>query len=427
MTGVTEGAAPTGGRLRDGNHYRAVVVIGSGGDRRQKEKAFHQGDAEPFADMIRRAQIWQDETRLALRKEAPAIRRGSLRAALDPFFDTVPAAQRDRVARELRPWLDGARSIRRPRGAAPLVTSRAATSNDWTCCGNGHGGRMRAWLRARLTSTSAHSGTLIRTLDGDDAPNPAAFMKKLPEPKALARAIDPALLDAILASMPDVGYVGPRRRGPRVTRPTVNKSKIRLQVVAAVGMPQKQIMLLTPTDLDLDGRRTDVHLPGPHVYSHAREKGDGTPGAWLPLTAKGVTALRAFHAGDCYGRFSTSAVAKAFRRAIDRFATQLPDEAAREVYRNALPPGVRPYDGRHSFATALLKACKDHQAVGFLLQHAPGSKITERYTVGAHADVMSAAIAQLDAQQTAPPPAAAMTKPKTRARGHLRAVAGGKR
>jgi integrase len=410
------------GLYRAGKHYRAIAYIGAHETRQQKECAFRQRDTETLADMILRAQIWQDETRAALRKLQPTAARGTLRADAKTFLATMPeGATRDRYACELVPWLDALVDPARPRlGTLGDRRRDELTRVDVL--------KQRAtWQAAGLAaSTINHYVFALRklywTLDGDTAPNPTTRVKRIPPPRPEARAVDVALLLQVLEAMPAMG------RSERGLRNNVNQSKARLQVHLTTGMAPAQIMRLQRTDLDLKGTRTDVHDPGPHVYASPRLKGSGAIGVWLPLTPAGVAALRAFDAGDCYGPYSTSAAAKCFHRAVNRYAAQLPSEKARAAFRALLPPGFRPYDARHSFATEVLRVTKDYNATNALLQHAPDSTVTRRYTVGARAAVMSAAIAAVAAAMAPPPPprTKGATSPRTR-RTTLRAIAGGKR
>lgn len=59
---------PTG-IYRVGKSYRAVAIVGGShnGKQNRREKAFHQGEYESIAAMLKRAQDWQNEQRAEMR------------------------------------------------------------------------------------------------------------------------------------------------------------------------------------------------------------------------------------------------------------------------------------------------------------------------------------------------------------------------
>ena len=94
---------------------------------------------------------------------------------------------------------------------------------------------------------------------------------------------------------------------------------------------------LRPQDVLWDARA--VVLPG-------RQKGRGTRPKTVPLTYDGLKALQRFDELECWGNFSSASMWSSFQRACESLGIK----------------GVRPYDLRHSFGTALYAATGDVQA-----------------------------------------------------------------
>ena len=91
------------------------------------------------------------------------------------------------------------------------------------------------------------------------------------------------------------------------------------------------------------------------------------------------------------GPFSTSTVRRAFIRAAARIGIH----------------GVRPYDLRHSYATALYRVAGDTRLVKEVLGHSD-TRMTERYTLGHVPEAMRSATSRFEEQLEVPdaPPAA---------------------
>jgi urease gamma subunit len=135
--------------------------------------------------------------------------------------------------------------------------------------------------------------------------------------------------------------------------------------LSIVDVIYSQLAALTPADLDLAHGR--LRLP-------ARHKGTGRPALWIALTRQAVEAFTAFDDAHLYGSFSNSSLRKSFKVAAKKAG---------------LGRAVRPYDLRHSFATAALRATASTEAVAQLMQH--GSAVTtRRYVMEAEAQVAAA-------------------------------------
>ena len=114
-------------------------------------------------------------------------------------------------------------------------------------------------------------------------------------------------------------------------RDTASKTKARLALMAYTGFAPATIMRLRPQDVRWDAGA--VFVPG-------RRKGKGTKGQTIPLASAGLAALRRFDQLDCWGPFSTSSAWRSFQRACAKLGLA----------------GLRPYDLRHSFGTAVYAA-----------------------------------------------------------------------
>jgi integrase len=312
-------------------------------------------------------------------------------------------------AKTLQGWIDREfydHQRKHPRGEAgtlardvetylPLLADRPDLQRDrtlhlaWWC---ETFGRRARWsleaheLKAALASLTAEGYAastvkkyrtalfhLFTSLDGHNAPNPLRDVTPPREPDPLPRALPPAIVDAIFAAMLDRGQ-GERFK----TRPTVSKTKARLQVMAYVGLPPAQVKQITAADIDW----TD-----PSLLVRGRAKGQGTRTVRLPLTEQGVLALRAFVAAEAFGRFSTSSARKVFLGAITRMCATLeakPEtaEQGKRLRTELAAFGPRPYDLRHGFLSRTYAISHDIYATQLLGLHTD-PRMTARYTLAA--------------------------------------------
>ena len=169
-----------------------------------------------------------------------------------------------------------------------------------------------------------------------------------PEPRGLPYSTVAMILDA----MPELG------QGVKGSaRDTASKTKARLALMAYAGFSPATIMRLRPKDVRWDAGT---------VFMQGRRKGKRARGQTMPLTSAGLDALRRFDELDCWGPFSTSSAWKSFQRACTKVGLS----------------GLRPYDFRHSFGTAVYSASGDLGATQQLLGHASRTT-TDRYTLAA--------------------------------------------
>jgi integrase len=212
--------------------------------------------------------------------------------------------------------------------------------------------------------------SLYTALDGKNAPNPLRDVTPLRSADAEPRAIPYAVIDTIFAAMPErsQGLKGVTRKGGR------SKTKVRLRVMAYIGLPPAQIARLKPEHVQWDEAT---------VLVLGRKKGKGTKAARLPLIPQGVAALRDLFALGAAGKFSTSSARTSWRRGIAAVVAQLAarDAEAARQFDEALK-GARPYDLRHSYLTESYISSKDIRATQALAMHSD-ARMTERYTLAA--------------------------------------------
>lgn len=216
---------------------------------------------------------------------------------------------------------------------------------------------LSAWRTAgKAPTTVRHRRTallhLFNRLYGKGKDNPVKASWRPADPKPEPRAIPPAVLKQILRAI----------TGP--------KTRARLRVIAATGLPHKQVMAIEPHDIDWQRSRVRIT---------ARHKGAGAAGRWLPMNRHARFAFRAMARVEAFGAFSTGAMRITWRRALKRLG---------------LPLSIRPYDLRHTAGTLLYQATGDLATVARLLGHSD-SRTAARYSIEAHADLDTAAMDML--------------------------------
>ncbi len=318
---------------------------------------FKRFPAGTSLDAVRR---WRADTRVSLGLTNRAV--GTLAADIEPFLRQI--ADRPRLVAERRQqlewWAERLGHLRRHAIATSDVRAALADLRRT------HGASTCNHYRQALFS-------LYKTLDGRDAPNPVREVAPFPNPAPEARGLSYDAVLRILESMSDQG------RATVKGRPRVNGSaaKARCRVLAFTGMRPSELMRYRPDHLDRT-TQTLVVLTG---------KGGRT--RTIPLSRPAVEALEDLESLGAIGPFSTSSVRRAFIRAAERIGLR----------------GVRPYDLRHSYGTALYRAGGDTRLVKDMLGHSD-SRMTERYTLGHVPEAMRAATAvfekQLADRETAP-------------------------
>jgi integrase len=225
---------------------------------------------------------------------------------------------------------------------------------------------------------------LWTVLDGRTARNPAREIPDFDEDPGEPRGIPAAILDAILAALPD--------RGQAVKGKTwldASKARARLHVMARLGLPPAQLELLQWEDVDVEGKT---------CYIQRRRKGRGVQGARRPITSLGVEALKMMQAAGAWGPFDRGVVRRAWRRACAEVQKQLAATGATIDDLSRLVP----YDLRHAFAASTLAATGSVDALQALLGH--GDRRTSlRYARSQIPAWLAEAAARLEAAQNGTP------------------------
>jgi integrase len=277
---------------------------------------------------------------------------------------TVPGAFRAHV----RSYLEAVKSM-------ATYRERKAHLDEWAAI---FGDRSRKSIRAdeidaqlhrwraggMAASTVNHRRTALQhmytVLDGKSGRNPVRDTTRFAEPDPEPRDVRPEVLSAVLHSMGDTD------------------SHARLLVMATTGLPGSSIGRIDPAYIDWDA---------PSVFVPGRRKGKGTRGRMMPLTVEGKSAFEAMKRRGCWGPFSKSSLWKAFRRGCDEALKQ-----------NRLKPadvaGLRPYDLRHAFGTAVYRATGDIRSTQVLMGHS-SPVLTHRYTLAAVEPRVAAALGKL--------------------------------
>jgi len=185
------------------------------------------------------------------------------------------------------------------------------------------------------------------------------------------QSVDYATLAKILETMPTERLVSKGIRQPSAAR-------IVCELLMHTGVRGCDLVQVRRSHLDWS--RGIVQMP-------PTKKGQG--GKWWPcvLTPDGLDAMRAFDAANLYGAFSPAAVSHSWKR------------ACRRVLGHDTP--VHLYSLRHSVGADTLRASGDTTTVGRVLGHAPGSRMSEQYSKGAHAEVDRRAVEAMAAARQA--------------------------
>lgn len=228
---------------------------------------------------------------------------------------------------------------------------------------------LRRWLRTLKEPTVYHRRSalllLFTTLDGAGTYNP---VKETTRPKSWIpkdQSVPFATLMAIVDAMPDVRYV---KKG--IQQPSV--AKLVARVAIAVGLRLADLLHV---------RRSDLDWVAGTFQRPASKKGQGVAARKTELSVEGLAAFRAFDAANAYGAFNPEAVSHSFKRAARRICG--PDTP------------IHVYSMRHSVGADVYRTTGDLATVGRLLGHAPGSRATAQYAMGANADVDRAALIAL--------------------------------
>lgn len=400
-----------GGIRRERQGWKAYVRLhaGSGGLRTRR---FTLDTERP------KIQAWIDDTWRDYRKKHPHGQPGTLAGDVPRYLKLLvnrPQLQKERTG-QLAWWCD-------------QFGDRMRTSLDPVELETALNQLLAAGAAA---STVRHYRTalfhLFTKLDGKNAWNPLRDVTPPRSEDPMPRAIPYEIIDAIFDAMPEERHQPKltaaqvdtiRRHGadPKCNRSalarsfgisealvrkivhnrrkgsenTPAKNRVRLQMMAYVGIPPAQLMRIDP--------RTDFNLDEPSVLVHGRKKGGGTRPTRLPLTPRGVQVCKGFIAVGASGKFSMSSARKTFLRAIRTMCRRLEEKDETRAIGEQLSAqlkafGARPYDLRHSYLTEAQLAGGNLHATQALAMHTD-IRQTMRYTLAAVSPQMKAVADQL--------------------------------
>lgn len=394
------------------NGRDACVTVGTGAGRLQVARRFSLD--EPLRDI----KAWQRKERVRLEQLRPRSAHGPFEKDIVRYLLTLADRPRLQAERhyQLAWWAeqrghDGKRFGDRRRHTFQRDELQAALAARATLPSRHRAGETMSPSSLRHYRTALFH--LYSTLDGKSSPNPVRDVPAPPSPDPEPRAIPYAIIEAIFDAMQDqqrASKIDPQQAATiaeLAARPGANKSaiarqygvtetairkiiaesrpredvaaktKLRLAVMAYVGLPPAQIMLLSEADVNWDE---------PSVLVKGRKKGKGSRTARLPLSPKGAVALRAFFAADATGPFDTTSARRVWWRAIqtmcDRLAQTTDQLAADALLESLRQVRARPYDLRHSYLTQIQLAGRNLHATQQLAMHSD-SRQTQRYTLAA--------------------------------------------
>jgi integrase len=332
------------GIFRDAAGFSITVKVGGV----QHERRYPLGTPLQTLKAAREA-LGTDERRQHAREAALSPQTGTLAADAPRYLASV----RTMPSYTARAWQIGrwVAALGKHRRADITPADVSTQLHIWH--GEGYAPQTCNHLRTALVQ-------LYARLDGKDARNPARAVPKFRVEPPVARALPVLAVAQILRQF--------RAR---------SKTRARLAVIATTGLSHAELMRLTPAD---------VNLSSGTLLARARRKGAGTQPRTVPLTRHAKLALRAFIRSDAWGTFSTASMRTRFNEARKLAGYGDGD--------------WRPYDLRHTFATAVAQASGDEGAVQALLGHSD-RKMSQRYTLGSVDARVTKAIGALDTRSVA--------------------------
>lgn len=301
-----------------------------------------------------------------LKEKSPAVTKGTLAGDIDDYLATLPAKSRRRAdARDnLQPWKDAIGD--RPRKGITSMELRALLAK-WATVPQKEGPRKgKPCAPSTLNHRRQELSNVFVALNGKAGANPVNDVPRSQERREEPRGIPPAIVRLILDELPE------------------GQTKLRLEVIAATGLPHVQVGRI---------QARDFHKVNRTLFVRPRRKGDGVPGVTLPVTKEAAKAISALIRGKALGKFSNSSMHRIFGEAV---------EAARKKWQKAnrgktwpAPDDLHPYDLRHSFITEAYRRTRDLRAVAELALHSD-LRTTQRYAEAAVSETARRAIDQMD-------------------------------
>jgi len=311
------------------------------------------------------------------------VLRGARQRLIAALEDATPQPERGSLGDDVRRYLE-----RLPPGS--YANDRAQLLAPWVAA---HGSAyfpllsraqimatLMAWERDGLSATTRNHRlsalrVLWRTIAPDEAQTHACErVLRAPAPKAQRNRARPLALIALVLD--------------HVT-PTTNKrggddshAKAQLELLAWTGQPSATLARIRPSHVRWETKPVQVYL-------QPRRKGVGAHGQWVDLLPQGAAALKAWLALGVTTAWHRGSIRLAWQRAVQKAQKAL--RAAHRHDEADLLTGMRVYDLRHSFLTAMAMATKDVYAVSEYAQHSD-IRTTLTYMSGASSSRVRAAI-----------------------------------
>lgn len=306
---------------------------------------------------------WREAQRVKAREQAgPAPDPGTFAADIERYLKQVAAMPTITWRRrDLEAWREAWGDLARSEITRDMIRGQLQA---WRAFGPvvRYVPRKKEWrkLQKPLSASACnHRRTALlhlwNVLDGDGAANPVREVPPFEEPAAAPRARDIGFLEAAIARMRN------------------SKDRARAGVLLWTGIRGNSEL----------GKMTAEHVKLSAAECHVPTGKGGKRFRFVPLNAKGIAAWEAFAAAKAWGEYNKNLLRKSFQRACRA-------EARARDPENKTPERVRPYDLRHSVATAYLRAGADLADVQDLLGHTT-PRMTRRYAPLQRAKLVSAA------------------------------------
>lgn len=293
-----------------------------------KEKRF------PIAVSITDVEAWQSQTRAQLLEFVQrGTVRGTFRHDAQRYFDDFTkhlTREGESVKTTINPWIDEFGD--RPRGTikpADVARVRAKWMTDGRRFNREKDRTPRGISAKTINDRVAALARMYRCLDGRKAWTPCDDLDDLDVHRSPIQVVDDALIAAVDRRLQELEVEDPRR---------TKKTRARHRVLMSTGRRPSELMRAEPSDVNLQRR---IWLP-------RDGKGGFSPGIYLNDDM--LAAWQFFIEVDGWGAFSTQKHAQRLRKA-------------------GWPPGVDPYQGRHTVGITLSERGVDLRDVGDMMGH----------------------------------------------------------
>jgi site-specific recombinase XerC len=353
---------------------------------RVAEGVYRDATGYAVSAMVRRV---RQEQRLPLNYTLPELKAARKRLIETLQTHTPDTPERGTVAEAVARYMErlptqGRYQSDRKRLLAPWVTAHG-TARFATLSRAQIIATLMAWEREGLSATTRnHRLSALRVLWRTVAPDASLAhacerVTRAPAPKAQRNRARPlALIAKVLAHV---------ETGAKKSRGADSHAKHQLTLLAWTGQPSATLSRVTAQHVRWDAQP-------PEVYLQPRRKGDGAQGRWIPLLPQAAAALKGWLALGVTGLWHRRSIRLAWKRATAKAQDDL-RENRRHADADALE-GMRVYDLRHSFLTAMILATGDAYAVSEYAQHSD-IRTTMGYVSGASSARVKEGLAALAA------------------------------